>query len=68
MPAPSAQAYRYSPANLAAIVPLPDQPVSSTFNADFPANSITLFVLSPASGGSSGGSASSVYLPLIQHP
>ncbi len=45
-PTGPAQAYRYSGANLNAIVQLPDQPVSgSGINTTFPANSITLFVL-----------------------
>jgi hypothetical protein len=46
----SAAVYRYSAANLNAIVRLPDQPVSgSGFSATYPANSIMLFVLSPES-------------------
>ena len=48
-PATSAQAYRYSAANLGAIVALPSQAVSASgFSATFPAQSVTLFVLSPA--------------------
>lgn len=44
-----AQVYRYDAANLNAIVRLPDQSVASTgFAANFPASSITLFVLAPA--------------------
>jgi hypothetical protein len=47
-PAPNAAVYRYSAANLNAIVHLPDQTVASTgFSATFPPQSITLFVLSP---------------------
>ncbi|MEO8102708.1 MAG: glycoside hydrolase family 44 protein [Betaproteobacteria bacterium] len=49
-PQASAAVYRYSPANLAAIVHAADQPVTPAgFSATFPANSITLFVLAPAS-------------------
>jgi hypothetical protein len=45
-PAGNAKVYRYSAANLNAIVKLADQPASAGgFNATFPANSITLFVL-----------------------
>jgi uncharacterized repeat protein (TIGR01451 family) len=45
-PAPSAQVYRYSTADLHAVVQEADQPVASSgFTATFPANSITLFVL-----------------------
>jgi hypothetical protein len=48
-PTALAQVYSYSTANLNAIVHKPDQPVTSGgFSADFPANSITLFVI-PAS-------------------
>ena len=48
--AASAQVYRYSAANLGAIVRDPDQPVSPTgFTATFPSASITLIVL-PSSG------------------
>lgn len=47
-PAATAQVYRYSSANLAAIQHLADQPVSAAgFSASYPANSITLIVLSP---------------------
>ncbi len=47
----SAAVYRYSKENLAAIVKLPDQAITNGgFNAVYPANSITLFVVSqPAS-------------------
>lgn len=45
-PSGAAQVYRYSAANLTAIVPMADQPVSATgFSAAFPANSITLLVI-----------------------
>ncbi|MCC7362136.1 MAG: hypothetical protein IT317_21810 [Anaerolineales bacterium] len=47
-PAPAASVYRYSAANLSAILPLPDQPVTAAgFTATYPAQSITLFVLPP---------------------
>ncbi|MCB0156231.1 MAG: hypothetical protein KDF65_15650, partial [Anaerolineae bacterium] len=60
-PAASGQVYRYSAANLTAIVPQPDQPVNPTgFTADFPANSITLIEIAPAQNFSNH-----VYLPLI---
>jgi O-glycosyl hydrolase len=41
----TAQVYRYSAANLNAIVRQADQPVGSSFSATFPAGSITLMVL-----------------------
>jgi hypothetical protein len=45
-PAPAAEVYRYSAANLNAIVQLPDQTVTATgFTATFPAQSMTLFVV-----------------------
>ena len=45
-PIGAAQVYRYSVANLTAIVPLADQPVSAAgFSATFPANSITLLAI-----------------------
>jgi hypothetical protein len=48
-PASAAQVYRYSNANREAIVRQPDQTVSSTgFSTTYPANSITLIVLSEA--------------------
>lgn len=60
-PATSGRVYRYSAANLTAIVPQPDQPVSPAgFTADFPANSITLIEIAPAQNFSN-----QVYLPLI---
>ncbi|MCP4538691.1 MAG: DUF11 domain-containing protein [Chloroflexi bacterium] len=44
--APTAQVFRYSPANLSAIVQEADQPVSTgEFTTTYPANSITLFVV-----------------------
>jgi hypothetical protein len=47
--AATAQVYRYSPANLSAIVRQPDQAVSASgFSATFPANSITLVAIQPA--------------------
>jgi hypothetical protein len=47
-PAATAQVYRYSSANLNAIVKQPDQAVSAGgFSATFPANSITLVVIPP---------------------
>lgn len=46
--ASSAQVYRYSPTNLAAILRQADQAVgASGFSASFPPNSITLFILPP---------------------
>lgn len=51
LPAAQARVYRYSPARLDAIVRQPDQAVSpSGFSASFPANSISLVVVPPASG------------------
>lgn len=51
-PIPATQVYHYSAANLSAIQRLADQPVSGgEINASFPANSITLLVLPPASIG-----------------
>ncbi|MFN2270810.1 MAG: hypothetical protein ACK2US_08245, partial [Anaerolineae bacterium] len=47
-PAPQAQVYRYSAANLGAIVHEPSQTILETgFTTTFPANSVTLFVVSP---------------------
>lgn len=65
----SALAYRYSPANLHAIVPLPDQPLSPNgFDTSFPPNSITLFVV-PAAGEATPTPtvrpATRLYLPLL---
>ena len=49
VPAPAAQVFQYSAANLKAIVAQPDLPVSASgFTATFPANSLTLLVLSAA--------------------
>ena len=48
-PASTAQVFRYSAANLAAILHLPDQTLTTGgFTADFPANSITLLVIPTA--------------------
>ncbi len=59
-PTPKARVYRYSAANLGAIVRQPDQPVTSGgFTATFPASSITLFVLA-----SQTASTEQVYLPM----
>jgi hypothetical protein len=59
-PAAAAEVYRYSSANLNAIVPQADQPVGAGgFSASFPANSITLVVIPTAA------SWVKVYLPLI---
>jgi hypothetical protein len=50
-PAPGAQVYRYSAANLGAIVRDADQAVSATgFTATFPPSSITLIVVPPSGG------------------
>jgi len=47
-PGASAQVYRYSSANLTAIVHAADQPLTAGgFSATFPANSITLIVIPP---------------------
>jgi glycosyl hydrolase family 44 len=60
-PVGSAQVYRYSPANLNAIVKQPNQAVSgSGFSATFPANSITLVVVPPAQA------SRNLYLPLTK--
>jgi Glycoside hydrolase family 44 len=49
-PAPTAALYRYSAANLAAIVPQADLAVAAGgLSASFPANSVSLIVLRPAS-------------------
>lgn len=61
-PTLTAQAYRYSAANLTAITVLPGQAVNSSFQVDFPSNSITLFILSPTTGSEPG---IKTYLPLI---
>ena len=48
-PAATARVYRYSPANLGAIVRQPDQALSASgFSATFPASSITLVAIPPA--------------------
>jgi hypothetical protein len=62
-PGASAQVYRYSSANLNAIVQAAYQPVTAGgFTASFPANSITLFVIPP---GTPIVYDYFVYLPLI---
>ena len=49
--AQTAQVYRYSAANLAAIAHLPDQSLSGNgFTADYPADSITVLVVSAGAG------------------
>lgn len=63
-PGANAQVYRYSNANLAAIIQAPDQPVNSSgFTSVFPANSITLVII-PSGGGQNDGWPK-VYLPVI---
>lgn len=53
-PAPAAQLYRYSAANLSAIVRQADQAVSgSTLAASFPAASISVFVIAADNAGAS---------------
>jgi PKD repeat protein len=48
-PQPTAAVYRYSPANLASIQHLADQPVTASgFTTTFPAESITLYVIPSA--------------------
>jgi hypothetical protein len=60
-PEASGQVYRYSPANLNAIVRQADQTVGpGGFTADFPANSITLIRIEGVST-----SSPPVYLPLV---
>jgi hypothetical protein len=54
-PGVNAQVYRYSSANLSAIVREADQPVTASgFSATFPANSITLIVIPPGGGPLTG--------------
>ncbi len=63
-PAPLAGVYRYSAADLNAIVPQPDQIVApGGFSATFPASSVTLFVLTPGTP-----LTPRVYLPLVRVP
>ena len=63
-PAANALAYRYSAANLAAIVRLADQPISAgAFSATFPATSITLYVIA-----SSGALPSATPTPTATRP
>lgn len=60
-PVASGQVYRYSPANLNAIIRQADQAISpGGFTADFPANSITLVRI-----GAASTSSPPVYLPLV---
>ncbi len=60
-PSGPAQVYRYSAANLNAIVPQPDQAVTPTgFSASFPANSATLLVLPGAA------ELAYVYVPVLR--
>lgn len=61
-PESMAQVYRYSTVRLDGIERLGDQPVGSSFSAEFAANSITLFVLNQAGGTSLD---SNTYLPTI---
>jgi hypothetical protein len=59
-PTAQARVYRYSAANLSAIVRQADQAVSASgFTATFPANSITLVVLAP------GTPPKKTYVPLV---
>jgi hypothetical protein len=61
-PAGPAQVFRYSAANLNAIVQQPNQPVSASgFSASFPANSITLVVIPGAVSFANSAS----YLPVV---
>lgn len=63
-PGSSAQVYRYSSANLTAIVHAADQPLTAGgFSATFPANSITLIIIP-----SSTAFSHFIYLPLIIQP
>jgi hypothetical protein len=62
-PAASAAVYRYSAANLGAIVAESRLPVGASFNASFPAESITLLVFEPADGL---GAAYQLYLPALR--
>ncbi len=56
-----AQVFRYSVDDLTAIQPLPDQAVTGTgWQATFPAQSITLFVLQPAVDSTTAGPTSSL--------
>jgi hypothetical protein len=59
----TAQVYRYSAANLNAIVRQADQPVGNMISATFPASSITLLVLPKLSAPLTPR----VDLPLVQH-
>ena len=54
-PGANAQVFRYSAANLGAIVQEANQPVTASgFSATFPANSITLIVIPPGGGSVTG--------------
>jgi hypothetical protein len=60
-PAPTAQVFRYSAANLGAVVPQSGQPVSTGgFSASFPANSVTLVIVP------SSVPLQRVHLPLVR--
>lgn len=61
VPAASAQVYRYSDANLSAIVSLPAQAITAGgFSASFPANSITLVRIPTAAPAVVTGAAGSI--------
>ncbi|MBE7474385.1 MAG: endoglucanase [Anaerolineae bacterium] len=63
-PAGAAQVFRYSAANLNAIVQQANQSVTASgFSASFPANSMTLVVIPGASAFDSG-----LYLPIVSKP
>lgn len=62
-PASSASVYRYSGANLQAIVSEGRQSVGDNFSASFPAESITLLVFEPEGGLNSG---ERVFLPVMR--
>lgn len=65
-PAASAAVYRYSSANLGAIVHAPDQVVQPDgFSASLPADSITLFVVASAAGAP--GLQPAIFLPMLAH-
>lgn len=61
-PGSQAQIYRYSAARLDGIERLGDQAISNSFSTEFPANSITLYILNPAAGSEID---TNVYLPTI---
>jgi len=67
-PMPVAQVYRYSGANLNAIVHQADQAVSSSgFSATFPANSITLMILFPLNQPDISPSYKTTHLPAASY-